>query len=235
MTTSKALRVGALLAVPAAFAASAAADVIASFGYNDLTGAYTSTSATTGMFSANASNTVNLNSSGDVTRLIPVADTASFAPGFFPGAGNVSANVSVYGIDTVNLIAFGAGDITLTDADGDTITADIDGVWIGSSFIPQTYFNGALFNVQFHDNGAADGTFNGTSGSFSIADLTSTYEGLIAKLFLNPNSPTYTFFNESFSDVDTQVIGEITEVVPTPGAATLAGVAGLMVARRRRR
>lgn len=233
--TSKVLRVGAMLAVPAAFAASAAADVIASFGYNDLSGAFTSTSATTGMFTANASSTVNLNSSGDVTRLIPTTGTAQFAPGFFPGFGNVSVNVSVTGIDTGLLLASGTGNITMTDADGDTITADIDGVWIGSTFIPQTYFNGALFNVQFNDNGAADGTFDGTSGSFSIADLTAMYEGSIAKLFLNPSSQTYTFFNESFQDVDTQVIGEITEIVPTPGATALVGVAGLMVARRRRR
>ncbi|MFN0011063.1 MAG: hypothetical protein ACKVS8_05390 [Phycisphaerales bacterium] len=231
MMNSKALRIGAMIAVPAVCAASAAAEVALSFGYNDLSGSYTSTSATSGSFSAAASDTLNLQSSGDVTRLIPTTGTAEFAPGFVSSTlADFVINLSVTNINVIPGIADGAGTFVLTDVDGDTLTGDIVGVWIAGG-LDQTFFNGSLFNVVFNNN-SSDGGIDGTSGDHVDGNLgfPFIYEGALTQLFLNPGSPF--FFDSDFSEVDTQVLAEI---LPTPGAATLAGMAGLMVARRRRR
>ncbi len=231
MKTSKVVRTGIMMAVPAVFSAwSAAADVALSFGYNDLSGSYTSTSATTGSFTAVASDTPNLRSSGDVTRLIPTTGTAEFAPGFVSTAGNFVVNLSVFNINTIPGIADGTGNFVITDVNGDTLSGDIVGIWIMGG-LDQTFFNGALFNVVFTNN-SADGGIDGSSGDHVDGNLgfPFVYEGAVTQLFLNPGTPF--FFDYDFQNVDTQVLGEI---FPTPGAATLAGLAGLMVARRRRR
>lgn len=211
-----------------AFASAANADGILSFRYVDLDGSYVPTNATTGSFTAAASGPV-LNTSGDVTRLIPTLGTATFAPGFVTGldAANASFSISVENLDAMLGIADGAGTFTLTDLNGDTFTGNILGTWV-RGINGNTFFNGDLDSVVFN-NVSGDGLFDGNTGSI-VGDLgfPGVFEGALVQVFIR----TAGFFNEAYSGVPTNTEGVI---VPAPAAAGLMGLAGLAAARRRRR
>lgn len=208
-------------------AGTASADVIATFGYTDLNGSYTATDASNGVFSAVASSMPGLSSSGDVSRNAAPGGTAEFATGFISHGtfADVAINLSV-SITGANE-AVGSGTIVITDVDGDTLTADIAGEWVSPGF-GIVFFSGLMNNVYFNDNGALDGTFDGSTGSFDM-DLPGTppYIGAFSQLFIRFNQG---FFTSNFTGQTVSVDGQI---VPAPGALALIGVAGL-VARRRR-
>jgi hypothetical protein len=228
------MRVGTVLAAASllAIAGAANATTIITLTYSDLSGNYTG-DATSGMFDAHAVSNPGgaLNSAGDVSRVIPVVGTADFQPGFF-GAGT-SANFAL----NMNLGAIvagtrsGIGSFTSTDANGDTITGNLTGVWqLAGTMLA---YNGILSNVFVNDNGVQDGQFNGSqSGAFSISDLTGqAYTGAIVELTANV---TGGFFNANFSNAATGVNAQI-QNVPAPSAAfALAGLAGFAARRRRR-
>lgn len=203
----------------------ASADEVVTFAYNNLAGSYTAINASSGSFTANATDMPGLQSIGDVTRTVPVAGTADFAAGFVSRAdlANFTITVSVDMIDQILGIATGTGSFTITDLDGTTLSGDIDGLWIRGG-LGQTFFNGNLTNVVF--SGAS---FDGDNGSFSTSFGPGDLEGAVTQLFLRPGDGG--FFTQSFADVATQVQGQI---VPTPGALALMGVGGLVASRRRR-
>ncbi|MGQ0627641.1 MAG: hypothetical protein ACT4PL_06015 [Phycisphaerales bacterium] len=211
----------------AGLAASASGEVVLSFGYTDLDGDFVG-AAGVGNFTAAATDVGALRTSGDVTRLIPNTGTAEFDAGFFslPGAADAFFSVSVF--NRVGSRAMGLGFFVLTDTNGDTITGDIDGIWLRGTQ-GRTFFNGNLTNVVTNNN-SGDGVFNGTSGSFDI-DFTrqSPMNGALVQLFIRTGVG---FFENGFSDVTTQVAGEL---VPTPGATALVGLAAAAALRRRRR
>jgi len=210
----------------AGIASSASAEVVLSFGYTDLDGDFVG-AAGMGTFTAAATANGALQSSGDVTRLIPGNGTSTFAAGFFalPDFSDAVFNISVF--NRVGSRAQGTGAFVLTDTTGDTITGIIDGIWIRGSQ-GRTYFNGNLSGVVTN-NLTGDGLFNGQAGAFDL-DFTrqSPMNGAIVQLFIRTGVG---FFDTSFSDVTTQVAGEL---VPTPGAMGLMGLAGLALTRRRR-
>lgn len=208
------------------FAAGASADVIATFGFTDLNGSYTQTSPLSGQFHAQADDTV-LHTGGDVTRNAAPGGTATFDTGFL-GLGTmanvvVDLSVTITGANE----ATGSGTLTVTDVDGDTLTADISGMWQSPGF-GVVFFSGLMNNVFFNDNGAADGTFNGTSGAFDM-DLpgSAPYIGAFSQLYIRFGAG---FFTGNFANQTVSVDGQI---VPAPGALALAGVAGLIARRRR--
>ncbi len=216
---------GAVVALAIA-AGSATADVIATFGYTDLNGRYVKSSATTGTFTARADGGV-LNTGGDVTRLAAPGGTAQFDTGFMD-LGTfadvlITLSVTVTGVGE----ATGAGTVVLTDVDGDTLTADIGGIWQspGGGVV---FYSGLLSNVFFNDNGAADGTFDGISGSFDM-DLPGDppYTGAFSQLYIRF---TGGFFTNNFNN---QTVSADGQIIPAPGALALLGVAGLAARRRR--
>ncbi|MGD9688453.1 MAG: MYXO-CTERM sorting domain-containing protein [Phycisphaerales bacterium] len=233
-----------LAAVPAALLASQAlagapVTTILSFGYTDLNGVYTRTGTSgagfgEGLMTADAVDVVlgggtELRSSGDVTRLSSPNGTATFDTGFVSGADVANFHIELSILNNDGDFADGAGSFTITDLDGDTITGNIAGTWIRGG-LNQTFFNGDLTSVVLTDNGMADGLFNGNSGSFDLnLGFPGIFEGALVQLFLRPGAG---FFDASFSEVSTQVSGEI---VPTPGAVALIGLAGAAGLRRRRR
>ncbi|MGQ0628631.1 MAG: PEP-CTERM sorting domain-containing protein [Phycisphaerales bacterium] len=222
----------------AAFAATAAnADGILTFGYTDTDGDYLSNAMNptgpgfNGSFTARASATSPLNSSGDVTRLIPVSGQATFQSDFITRSlANAVFNISVENKDNMLRLADGQGDFTITDTDGDTYTGIIFGFWVQLTN-GRTFFNGELSNVVFNDNGALDGNFNGEGGTFFDGNLgfPGVYEGAITQVFIRSGVG---FFDQSFDDAPTNVEGVI---VPTPGAMGLAGLGMLAMAKRRRK
>ncbi|MGD9688454.1 MAG: hypothetical protein AB7K52_04195 [Phycisphaerales bacterium] len=231
----------AAVAVPALLGASQALaiDPIMSFGYTDLAGAYSRTGTSDagfgiGLMTADAADLIlgqgqELRSAGDVTRLSLPNGTASFDTGFVSGLDVANFHIEITILNNDGMIADGAGMFAITDLDGDTITGDIIGTWIRGG-LGQTFFNGDLSNVVLSDNGMADGQFNGNSGSFDInLGFPGVFEGALVQLFLRPGAD---FFETGFSNISTQVSGEI---VPTPGTAALFGAALIVGSRRRRK
>jgi hypothetical protein len=217
----------------AGLAASASAEVVLSFGYTDLNGTYAQGGVgINGTFTANASSAGALQSSGDVTRLITPDGTSSFSAGFVGLLDSSDARFTVTVFNKTLNRAQGLGSFVLTDIDGDTITGDIDGLWIRG---PQgrTFFNGNLRNVTVNDNpdgeGFFDGLFNGQAGAFSTDFIRQQpLSGAIVQLFIRTGVG---FFDANFDSVSTQVAGEL---IPTPGALALLGLGGLVAGRRRR-
>ena len=190
---------------------------ILSFTYSDLAGSY---NATTGEYSAVVSAG---NTSGDVTY-VPGNQTAEFDSGSFAStSAGFSLDLAISNVMATTADA--AGTLTITDANGDTITADVLGSF-NLSF-GSVFFQGALSNAFVNDN-TSDGSFDGTTaGSFATAIAGQPFNGSIVELFFNNGN----FFAESYDGRNTLASGLL---VPTPGAVALLGFAGLTAVRRRR-
>lgn len=227
MASMRSITLAAGLALSATAPALAQTDAVLTFGYTDLNGSYVGDSAG-GTFTARASAIAPLQSGGDVTRLISVAGSTVFSPGFVGGIDPADAffEISVFGKS--GSIAFGVGYFLLTDVDGDTIRGDIDGFWNRRSS-GRTFFNGSLSNVVL-TNISGDGTFDGDGGGSIDMDFIrqQPLTGALVQLFIRTGVG---FFDSAFQDNSTQVSGEL---IPTPGAAALA-LMGLAAAGRRRR
>jgi hypothetical protein len=219
----------ALAAVAGGVASTASANVVlATLRYDSLSGNY---NAGTQTFNAFAADTGTLRTTGDTARLIgPTPGTASFAPGFVSGVDPADFRLNVTAIPTANPNRrTGAGTFVATDVDGDTISGSIAGTWIRSSgFI---FFNGALSDVVITPAGAAavNLSFDGNVGGWDLDLLApQPYSGAIVQLVFNaPN-----FFSQDFTD---RATGVTAQLIPTPGTLALAGLAGLIVGRRRAR
>ncbi len=213
---TRAIRLATLAGV-AALASGASADAILSFGFTDLAGTYDHTA---GSFSA----VDDADTSGDVTRLEPPISSANYDVGFSGGTAAASFVVSVF--NKVGSLAQGMGSFSIVDADGDVLSGDITGTWISSGL--GIFFNGDLSNVAFTLSG--NGMFDGPSGGSFDPSFSGTppYEGALVQLFVPPSS---NFFNSDFTVDSVEVSGEI---IPTPGALALVGMAGIAGLRRRR-
>lgn len=205
----------AAVAVVAAAGSAASADVILTFGFNDLVGSYNGGA----QFSALSGTGSNYSTSGDVTSFVGAGGTANYLPGFASGSVAVVIDVT----NKVGNTADGAGSFSIVDADGDTLSGTISGTWSTPGF-GVYFFDGLLTNVQFSNTAS---TFDGPSGG-SFNTFAGSFEGALVQLFTAGSSG---FFDSAWRDVAVLVNGNI---VPAPGAAALAGLAGLVGLRRRR-
>lgn len=206
----------------------ATAAPIFTFGFTELDGNYDGGS----IFTTSTQEAT----SGDVSRIVPSAGTALFdngggigVPPTYPNSwfhlgtsADYSMTMTLSNI-TANSATVGAGSsLTITDADGDTITADIQGSW--TNFSGFAGFQGLLSNVVLTDNGAQDGTFDGPSGGSFLLDFTGysvpPYEGAIMTL------ETGEWFNVGTQWEDPQSTLVHASIIPAPGAVLL-GVLGL--------
>jgi len=214
----------------AGVAGTASADTtILSFGFTDLDGRF---NLGTSRFEALGVNVAPLQSQGDVSRVnLPGPGTATYLPG--QAAGLFSINLVVSGI--VGLSATGTGNVgngggvNITDADGDTFHADINGQFISNGIA--VFFHGSLSNIFWTDNGPQDGLFNGPGiGAIplSFAPAPPPYLGAIVQLYIGDVGG---FFVNNFTGISTQASGV---VVPAPSSLALIGLGGLIAARRRR-
>ncbi len=218
------MKTAIILAVCGAAGAASAQTNIMSFTYSDLNGSYASTGATTGQMDAVAVSSGALQTAGDVTRLVGAGGSALFESGFKGGsAADAQLHFLITAIDNVAKTAIGTGTFTLTDADGDTISGDINGAFAaqGTSFI---FFNGTLDNIVM-SAGTFDGSLSGSVDTTFAAQQ--PYSGALVQLTFGMGN----FFASNFSNRSTLASGLI---VPTPGAAALLGLGGLTAMRRRR-
>lgn len=206
-----------------------ATPALLTFTYTDLAGAYVLNGPNPGegTFTARASSVSPLLTFGSVTRLVGAQATAQFAAGF-ESSGMADAQFSISVFNKTAFTAQGLGSFTLTDLDGDTITGVIDGVWVRGS-AGRTFFNGNLRNVTLNPLG--NGNYDGTTGPGFLMDLLvpPPYSGALVQLFIRTGVG---FFENEFSNNSTQTSGQI---IPTPGAAVLAGIGMVGLAARRRR
>ncbi|HYE02772.1 MAG TPA: hypothetical protein VD963_06020 [Phycisphaerales bacterium] len=211
-------------------ASAARADVLVTFGYTDLAGSFNSG---TSVFSATAIDMAGvLRSDGNVSRLPDGAPggTALFDPGFvsLPGPADFMLSVNVTGIGPNT--ATGTGAFMILDANGDMIMGDISGTFVRGNN-GATFFNADLSNVMIMGM-SGDGLFNGTDGgAFSLNfGAISMFEGSLVQLMTRPAGVG--FFTQSFSNISTEVSGQL---IPAPGAAAVLLGSGVLASRRRRR
>jgi hypothetical protein len=211
----RALVVGAVVL----FAGIANAGPIATFGFTELNGDWNGIN----QFFADD----GVATSGDVTRILPVTQTALYQPGFAGPAG-YQMTMTLSSINVPPGTAVGTGSLIVRDANGDTLTANIGGSWIQNG--PFGFFNGLLSQVMFNETG--DGIFQGPSGGAFSMDFSNVappepYDGAIMTL------TTGSWFNlgTPFSDESTLVHASI---LPEPASIALA-VFGLISTTFRRR
>lgn len=205
--------ISALLATAAVAAAQPA---FISFTYSDLSASFDSGSSAYSVVA-------DADTSGDVTRLDNSAGTSEFDSGTLPGSfadAQIAMTISNIGATTAD----GDGTVTLTDANGDFITAEVHGIFrnIGGAI----FYEGALSNAFFIDT-TGDNLFDGTTAGSFLTPATGPYEGSIVELFFNPG----TFFAADFSDETTLASGLL---VPAPASAALMAFGGMVAMRRRR-
>lgn len=214
---------GAAIVGLVASAASAQQSIL-TFGFDDLNGGYST--ASTHFTAVGVDDGVGgpLRTIGNVSRLIAPVATAQYDVG--TGVGRVGIDLAVSGIGPAT--ANGNGGISITDNNGDTLTADISGLFISAG--PAVFFNGTLSNVAFHNN-SGDGSFNGPSGGsfpLTFVPIPPPYTGAIVQLYIGDAGA---FFTQSFTGLATNISGA---VIPAPGAMALLGLGGLIAGRRRR-
>ncbi|HEY2895140.1 MAG TPA: hypothetical protein VGJ16_13030, partial [Pirellulales bacterium] len=121
MISFRFIRKTTALAIGLGCASLARADLLFTLGYTDLTSNYNSSLAALTVASSSITD-------GDVTRIDGGTQTALFdAPSLFGGSAAFQLNMSITSITATT--AVGAGSFVATDADGDTITGDINGSW----------------------------------------------------------------------------------------------------------
>ncbi len=222
---SKAVSVSTVFAI----AGMASADVIVSYSYTDLDGAFDSSSSTFTAAATDMNGGGSLETGGDVSRLLGAPGTAGFESGFtaLGTFADVQISLSIFNITADSADA--EGTLTLTDLDGDTLTADVVGSWTILNPFGFMFFSGVSENYAFADNNQLDGEFNGVSGAFEISDLVGNlFDGAVSLLLQNPGG-----FGADFSGVSTEGDGVI---VPTPGSILIGGLGALgMIMPRRRK
>jgi len=197
-------------------AAPAGAEAILTFGFTELNGDWDGVSS---FFADDDGSTA-----GDVTLLLPVAQTASYSPGYAPGTAGYEMTMTLSNITPVSAEA--SGSLTVTDADGDTITADLTGFWIRNGIFG--FFNGLLSDVMLK---TGDGIFEGPSGGAFSMDFSGygnePFDGAVMTL----TTGQWFSLGQGYQNQSTLVQAS---VVPEPASVALA-VAGLLIRRTYRR
>jgi hypothetical protein len=163
--------------------------------------------------------------SGSSASLVHLGNTALFNTPTGPWGFTLNMSITpLTGVSGVVDIASGAGTLTLTDNDGDYISASFSGGWTRWSPETTASFGGTLSSVVFHDVSPLDGKFNGKTGDAVVMSML----GTIGDISANINPSANWWFNSDLAMSPVQVKGDVV-AVPVP-AAVLLGFLGLSAA-----
>ncbi|RMH13590.1 MAG: hypothetical protein D6695_03550 [Planctomycetota bacterium] len=192
-----------------------------SFGFTDLAGSFDTGSA---VFRAVASDTEELGTSGDVTRLAPTQATANYDVGFLSRSANANVVLEMVVSILDPMTATGTGAFSITDDDGDVLSGQITGTF-NTPGAGITFFAGLLSEVSITGD-----SFDGPDGGSFVADLPGRqpYDGASVSLFILSGGG---FFNRDFENVSVQFDGQL---LPSPGSIVLLGAGSLIALHRRR-
>jgi hypothetical protein len=175
------------------------------------------------LLTISAQNQPGFFSFGQVRRTVGTGGLALFDQGFVDEANPADFSVSLHITQLTPTTALASGPMTITDVDGDTFSAFIDGTFIRgdgrSTLIAQ------MTNMSFaSDEGMYDGPDGGLfPTTFPVGVL--SMGTLRLSLEDGPRS-----FDGDFSDAETGLVGWI----PAPSSAATLALAGLVAVRRRR-
>ncbi|MFH1420163.1 MAG: hypothetical protein ABII12_17965 [Planctomycetota bacterium] len=197
---------------------------ILSFMFDDATGHFDGVSA----FTVSADH----NTRGYVSRLLPSLGTAIYGTDFTDDVADFTMSIGLAPIDPTHWL--GSGLFSITDADGDTITGNVNGMWtqvqlpIGGGIFSS--FAGTLSDVGFNDNGEVDGFFDGPDlGSFGMDFGDSgPHDGAVMTF-----GTTGSFLQGEFWDDSMLVHGMIVPEAGTSSIVLSLGCAAMLVRRRR--
>jgi len=209
------VRATLIAAIAASCGAAHAGVNIVSFDYSDLAGSFEgSTFSLAG----------DANSNGDVTRT-QSGETAEFGEGSLTGGtAGVSVDLAISNITAGT--AEGNGTLTLTDVDGDTLTADIAGDF--TEEFGAVSFEGLMTNVALSSGSTFDGT-SGDSFSTDFPGFITPFDGEVVSIFFGADE----FFDAAFSVQDVGLSGQV-QAIPAPASALALAGLGLVMPRRRR-
>lgn len=211
----------------------AAADSLLTFGYTDLLGEVVeNTDDSIFVRIESVTNPDGLTTSGDVsmspldamTGLPTSTETAVFNPGTMsaPGGGGVGPSVviEITFSDLEDDLSSVFGTIVITDADGDTLSADFAGT--ATETLPNFVFaDTSLSNISFSSDDGAP-TFNGDTGDDLLINDPLLYGSLDINLVVS-NDGTFAV-----------ALAQGAIITPAPAGAAALGMGGLVLARRRR-
>jgi hypothetical protein len=213
------------LCVGAATHAHAGSDVVLSFSFDSLLGAYDAQGPNQGVFTARAVDQPLLRTVGDFNRTSTPFGNADFPAGFVADANQADIFLEMTNTRTGPDTFSAVGSLTITDIDGDRFLTEFTGIWynLGPGFAFFAF--DPFINPRFE---SSDGSFNGYNGSYSLAGLTNLAGSQVPPVILGGPS----FFESDFSDFAVGVFGQ---VIPVPGVAAMFLGPCLLVATRRRR
>ncbi len=190
------------------------------FGFQKLQSAYDSSTST---LTVRAADEPGFFSMGQMRRSMGPGELLVFDEGFVSEANPSDFQITLHITPLTPTTALAEGPMMITDVDGDTFSAVVNGLFEHDDGVSSLY--AALTTLAFSsDEELFDGPDGGTfSTNFPPGSLAL---GTLRLSFIDgPRS-----FDSSFEDAETGLVGW----VPSPSGAGLLALAGLAAARRRR-
>jgi len=191
--------------------------------YQDLAATFDASSGVLEIFAADMS---GWQSAGFVRQMGGAGLSAVFSPGFVSAPNPASFSASLVVTNIGDGFAEASGEVVITDVDGDTLTMGVDRHALVFGHGDASVLGITLWVALSSD----EGLFDGSDGGQVPTDF--ALDSAVLSLFIQRDPREGSgLFHSSFSDGRASALFAI----PAPGGAGVLGLAGVVLARRRRR